>query len=174
MRIALTLLLLFVIPTLPAAAQSRTENSLLNAISVVGPEFRETITKVSADEADPNPGTWYLFALKGSTTGAVYSLEVSGGELTRARPSFNLKQLFARPTPLNLEKLVVDSPEAFEIARDFSAKNGRQLGNVSFILTQEGKAAAPVWQIWCYDLRGDYFAYLEVSAFSGEILASQN
>jgi len=169
---------LFVIGFLAVTAhlpgQSREGNTALNALTVLGPEFRNFVTKMSADSADPNPATWYLFALKGSTTGALYSFEVSGAEVTSERPSFNLGQLFSRPTPINLEKVVIDSPEAFELAREFSIKKGKSLGSVSFILIQEGDEATPVWQMWLYDLSGDYYAYLEISTATGEILSSDN
>jgi len=162
------------IGTGPLFAQAREGNTALNALTVIGPEFRNYVTKISADSADPNPATWYLFALKGSTTGALYSFEISGGEVTSENPSFNLGQLFSRPTPIDLAKVAIDSPEAFAIADQFSQSKGKSLGSVSFVLIQKGEEANPIWQIWLYDLSGSYYAYLEISAATGEILSSSD
>ncbi|MGB8467337.1 MAG: hypothetical protein WCE49_20485, partial [Terrimicrobiaceae bacterium] len=45
--------------------------------------------------------------------------------------------------------LDIDSPTAFEIARQFAAANDKHLDTVSYVLQQTGSDSAPIWQVWC-------------------------
>jgi hypothetical protein len=154
-----------------AHAQS-VSNSALGALSVLPPQYQGYVVKLSADNGNPNPPQWYVLAYRGSLEAGLFSIAIADGEIVQEKPSLNLGELFKSPSPIAVERIAIDSPTAFEIARELAAANGRELDTVSYILQQTGPDSAPVWQVWCYDRGGRYFGYLEIAATSGAVISA--
>ncbi len=145
----------------------------LDTIQVLPPEYRRGIVKVSADDGNPNPETWYFQARNANKANDVYSLEVTNGVLNLEKPSFNLGALLGKPTPINLAKLEIDSLGAWDIAVDYCRSHGKRLGTVSYVLEQEGASAAPIWSVWCYDPAGNDIGELQILATNGSIISAR-
>jgi hypothetical protein len=145
-------------------------NSALGALSILPPEYQGYVVKLSADNGDPDPPQWYILAY--SPENGLFSITIAKGEIVQEKPSLNLGELFKSPSPIATERIAIDSPTAFEIAKQFAAANGRNLGTVSYVLQQTGADSAPVWQIWCYDHGGRYFGYLEIVATNGNVISN--
>jgi len=143
------------------------------AFALLPERFQGGVVKLSADNADPLPDTWYFIAHNADKGGAFYSITVSGGEITETKPSLDLRALLRDPVRINLEKMEVGALGAWNAAKEFSQRKGKTLGTVSYALQQDGEGAVPIWSVWCYDSAGSYFAVLKVSASSGEVLSSE-
>ncbi|MGC1479765.1 MAG: hypothetical protein WA771_04625 [Chthoniobacterales bacterium] len=163
---AVSILLTTLAITFTSHAQSVT---LLEAIAVLPPEYRNGILKVSADEANPNPSTWYFQARNAAKASDVYSLEVTDGALDVEKPSFNLSILLGQTTPIDVSRLELDTPGLWRVISANTASSGRGVYSASYKLSQTGDNAAPVWQVWCYDSNGDEIAELNVLATTGAV-----
>lgn len=147
--------------------------SLAEAIAVLPTEYQREIIKVSADDANPNPETWYFTARNSDKANDVYSLKVSKGRLTLEKPSFNLGAILGKPTALDLKQLELDTLAIWKITAANCARRGRALVTASYVVEQTGYSAAPVWKVWCYDSNGDEFAQLDILATNGSIISSR-
>ena len=149
-------------------------NTALGALSILPPEYQGYVIKLSADNGDPDPPQWYVLAYRGSPEEGLFSITIARGEIVQEKPSLNLGELFKSPSPIDVERMTIDSPAAFDIASHYAAANGRDLATVSYILQQTGADSAPVWQIWCYDRGGRYFGYLEIAATNGTVISTDD
>jgi hypothetical protein len=147
-------------------------NSALGALSVLPPQYQGYVVKLSADNGNPDPPQWYILAYRGSPEEGLFSIAIANGEIVQEKPSLNLGELFKNPSPIVLDRIAIDSPTAFKIAREVAAANGRDLDSVSYVLQQAGADSAPVWEIWCYDRAGRYFGYLEIVATNGSVIST--
>ena len=129
--------------------------------------------KVSADDGDPDPQQWYFVAYRGNPDGGLFSIVVADGRIIQERASLNLGELFRTPSPIALKRIVVDSPDAFAIALSYAEANGKKLETVSYVLQQRGRAAIPVWEVWCYNPGGRQIGYLEIAATDGTVLSNE-
>jgi hypothetical protein len=84
-----------------------------------------------------------------------------------------LRELLTNPTPINLSKIQVGSAAAWAAAENFAQSIGRTLGTASYVLTQHGPGAAPIWAVWCYSPDGSYFGLLKMLATDGTIILSE-
>ncbi len=163
---------------LPLAAQTQPTDPtpggfLASATQVLPPQYRNGIVKVSADDGNPNPETWYLLARNADKANDTYAIEIEGGAVTKEKPSFNLGAVIGQPSSIDLSRVAIDSSAAWDIAATFSETKGRQLGTVSYVLEQEGASAAPIWSVWCYDPAGDDIGELRILATNGAIISSE-
>ena len=97
---------------------------------------------------------------------------VANGEIVQEKPTFNVGELFKIPNPIAIERITIDSRSAFEIASQFAAANDQTLASVSYVLQQTGADSSPIWKLWCYDRRGSYFGYIEISATNGTLIST--
>jgi hypothetical protein len=148
-------------------------NSALGALSILPPEYQGYVVKLSADNGDPDPPQWYVLAYRDNPEGGLFSITIANGEIVQEKPSLNLGELFRVPNVIEVERMTIDSPAAFDIAQQFAAANGKSLATVSYVLQQTGADSAPLWQIWCYDRRGQYFGYLEIVATNGSVVSNE-
>jgi hypothetical protein len=156
----------------PEQEPTQDVNSALGALTSLPPEYQNFVVKVSADNGTPDPPRWYILAYRGSPEEGLFSIIVANGEIVQEKPTFNVGELFKVPTPIAIERITVDSRSAFEIASQFAAANDQTLESVSYVLQQTGADSAPVWKIWCYDRRGSYFGYIEISATNGTLIST--
>jgi hypothetical protein len=145
-------------------------NSALDAFRALPAEFQNGVLRLSADDARPDPGTWFFVAMNTDRTRLPVNIEVSDGQVIRRSPTLNPRTLITGASPINWRSIGIDSTDAWEIARNFASERGRRLSSASFVLQQEGRGAAPIWSIWLYDARGSQIGFLSVLATNGSIL----
>ena len=148
-------------------------NSALGALRILPPEYQAFVVKVSADDGNPDPSEWYILVYRGGSEGGLFSITIGNGEIVQLKPSLNLGELFRNPNPIAVDRIAVDSRDAFQIAQQLAASNGKDLGTVSYVLQQTGEEATPVWQIWCYDPTGRYFGYVAIAASDGIVISTE-
>ena len=156
----------------PEQAPAPDVNSALGALNTLPPEYQNFVVKVSSDNGTPDPPQWYILAYRGSPEEGLFSIIVANGEIVQEKPTFNVGELFKIPTPIAIERITIDSRSAFEIASQFAAANDQTLQSVSYVLQQTGPDASPVWKLWCYDRRGSYFGFIEISAANGTLIST--
>lgn len=164
-------LALFLASTVWLFAQPANPDGVKAAIAAVPAHLRDGIVKITADNGNPNPPTWYIVAKNAG--GEVFSVSVADGQVTEEKPSLNFRALFTQPAPIDLARLSVGSDGAWTIAQNYASKKGRALGSVSYALEQKGRAAAPLWSVWCYAPDGSYIGYLEILATTGAVISSE-
>jgi len=135
--------------------------------------FQNGILRLSADNGRPNPETWYLVARDRSEDAAPRNFTVVDGQVASQRVALNLRTLLNAPSPISLDRVQVDSRDAWDIAQRFSANQGSRLGSVSYLLQQEGRNAAPIWTVWCYEPNGRYIGVVSFLATTGAITSSR-
>jgi hypothetical protein len=159
-----------------AAAQfdgGQAGRSALAALSILPDNYAQNVVRVSADNADPDPETWYVMTYKGTMNSPLRSLAISDGEIKRDDASYNPAAYLRSRTPINPDRVLIDSPRAYQIAEAYCIANNKQLDSVSFALSQQGKAAVPVWEIWCYDSKEKPLGYLKISATEGSVFTAK-
>ncbi len=156
----------------PAPATATTPGGFLDAVQTLPPEYRQGLVKVSADDGNPDPETWYFLARNANKANDVYSLEVEGGALTQEKPSLDFRALLGKPTAISLAQVQIDSLGAWDIAALWCQSRGQRLATASYVLKQTGASAAPVWSVWCYDPDGNTIGEVQILATSGSIISS--
>jgi hypothetical protein len=142
--------------------QSMDSKGALACLEALPEKYRNGVLKLSADNADPDPDTWYVSAQAGPDDKGMRSIEVASGQIISDKPALGLREIFSSAKPLDLSKVQLDSREIFDIAQQFAGANGKQIGTVSFVLNQQGSSAVPIWSVWCYGPKGTYFGELQL------------
>lgn len=135
-------------------------------------KYRDGVLKLSADNAAPNPDTWYAVAQKGDSDSDIHNLTLAGGQLVSDRRTLGLREIFGQASPVTLSKVQVDSRDAFAIAQKYAKANGKTVGSVSFALQQKGSSSAPVWSVWCYSPSGSYQGLMQLLATDGTVISN--
>lgn len=135
-------------------------------------KYRNGILKLSADNADPDPETWYVSAQAGRDDKGMRSIEVASGQIISDKPALGLREIFSSVKPIDLSKVLLDSREIFDIAQQYAVANGKQIGTVSFVLNQQGSSAVPIWSVWCYGPKGSYFGEMRLLATDGTVISN--
>lgn len=148
-------------------------NTALVALAAVPPDYADAVVKLSADNAHPDPGTWYAMAFKGGLGGSLHSIAVSGGEVVQNEPSLNIGTLVRNHTAIDTARVAIDSPQVYALAQTYCAANNAVMTSASFVLTQAGKGAVPLWEIWCYDAGENQLGYLKLSAVDATVLSTE-
>ncbi len=171
-----TLLLSFMLLPLVASAQfdgGQTGHSAVAALSILPDNYAQNVVRVTADNAAPDPETWYVMTYKDTMNSPLRSLAISDGEIKRDETSLNPAAYLRSRTPINPDRVKIDSPRAYQIAEAYCIANNKELDSVSFALSQQGKAAVPVWEIWCYDKKEKSLGYLKISATEGSVFTAK-
>lgn len=135
-------------------------------------KYRNGVLKLSADNANPDPTTWYVVAKAGGGDSGIRNITVASGEVTSDTPALGLRQIFSSDKPVNIAKVEIDSRDAFEIAQRYANANGKTIGSVSFVLNQKGSSAVPIWSVWCYGPSGNYFGEMQLLATDGSVISN--
>jgi hypothetical protein len=139
--------------------QAMDSKGALACLEALPEKYRSGVLKLSADNADPDPDTWYVSAQAGRDDKGMRSIQVASGQIISDKP-------------LDLSKVELDSREAFDIAQQYAGANGKQIGTVSFVLNQQGSSAVPIWSIWCYGPNGTYFGEMQLLATDGTVISN--
>jgi hypothetical protein len=137
--------------------QAMDSKGALACLEALPEKYRNGVLKLSADNADPDPDTWYVSAQAGPDDKGMRNIQVASGQIISDKPTLGLREIFSSANPLDFSKVQLDSREAFDIAQQYAGANGKQIGTVSFVLNQQGSSAVPIWSVWCYGPNGTYF-----------------
>ena len=144
----------------------------LACLEALPEQYRNGVLKLSADNANPDPDTWYVSAQAGPDDKGMRSIEVASSQIISDKPALGLREIFSSAKPLDLSKVQLDSREIFDIAQQYAGANGKQIGTVSFALNQQGSSAVPIWSVWCYGPNGTYFGELQLLATDGTVISN--
>lgn len=146
--------------------------SALAALDALPDKFHMGVLKLTADNANPNPKTWYFTAQEGGPDTPIHSIVVEDGQVIRNRLSLGIREIFSNPSAIDFAKVGVDSTAAYAIAAAYASANNQTLGGVSFALQQKGGAAMPIWSIWCYSQSGSYLGRMDLLASDGTVITN--
>ncbi len=155
-----------------SALQATDSKGALACLEALPEQYRNDVLKLSADNAAPDPDTWYISAQSGRDGKGMRSIQVASGQIISDKPALGLREIFSSAKPLDLSKVQLDSREIFDIAQQYAGANGKQIGTVSFVLNQQGTSAVPIWSIWCYGPNGIYFGELKLLATDGTVISN--
>ena len=133
-------------------------------------KFRDGVLKLSADDAAPNPATWYLVVRENGDASNIHHLTMTGGQIASEGRTLGLREIFSGASPVSVDKVSVDSGDAFGIVQKYAAANGEKIKTVSFALQQSGEASALVWSVWCYGPSGSYLGLMKLLATDGAVI----
>jgi hypothetical protein len=152
--------------------QAMDPKGALACLEALPEKYRNGVLKLSADNANPNPDTWYVSAQAGRDDKGMRSIQVASGQIISDKPALGLREIFSSAKPLDLSRVQLDSREIFDIAQQYAGANGKQIGTVSFVLNQQGTSAVPIWSVWCYGPNGTYFGELKLLANDGTVISN--
>jgi hypothetical protein len=152
--------------------QAMDPRGALACLQAIPEVYRNGVLKLSADNANPNPDTWYVSVQVGRYEKGMRSFEVASGQIISDKPALGLREIFSSAKPLDLSKVQLDSREIFNIAQQYAGANGKQIGTVSFVLNQQGGSVVPIWSVWCYGPNGTYFGELKLLATDGTVISN--
>ena len=149
------------------------QNTALDAVQLLPASYRTGVLKISADNGNPNPPQWYFIARGGYGDGKLHSVTIQDGDIISDKPSLDLRTLIGDPSPIDFDRVKINSTDAWSAALKYASDKGRKLGSVSYALQQKGSKASPIWSVWCYDKAGSYIGLITLLATSGDILSSE-
>lgn len=170
MKLALSFLVVLISGVLNLSAQD--SGGALAALNALPPKYRDGVLKLSADNGTPNPPQWYITALNSGASDTIHSITITDGQITSEKLSLDLRSALQN-SPLNLSAIRIGSTEAWNAASSYCMGKGKKLGSVSYVLQQQGKDAAPLWSIWCYDKGDSYIGFLKLLATTGTVISSE-
>ena len=135
-------------------------------------KYQSSVYKLSADNAKPNPDTWYVVARGGADDSPFHNITMAGGQVVSDKITLGLRELISGPSPISLGRIQVDSGAAYALAERYAQANGKTLGGVSFALEQKGSDAAPIWSVWCYGVDGSYYGLMQLLATDGTVVSN--
>ncbi len=160
--------------TLCASAEKPDPLGAIAALAKLTPGLARDVVKVSGDNGNPNPGSWYIQTRDRNDANRQIRVIVTNGRIEEQKPRMDFRQAIAPSTAIDISEVRIDSGAVFEIARKYAEANGRQLGMVSYVLAQESRGASPIWSAWCYDPDENYFGMIRILAANGGILLTED
>lgn len=156
----------------PFLLQANDNAGAIASLNGLPEKYRNGVLKLSADNANPNPDTWYAVAQRDGKDSEIHNLTLAGGQIISDRRTIGLREIFGQASPLTLSKLNVDSRDAFAIAQKYAKANGMIVGSVSFALQQKGGSSTPIWSVWCYSPNGSYLGLMQLLASDGTVISN--
>lgn len=166
----LLVLLALIVPFF--ALQADDHAGALASLNALPAKYKDGVLKLSADNANPNPETWYVVAQRGGNDSDIHNLTIEGGQVVSDKRTIGLREIFGQASPVSLARVAVDSQDAFAIAQKYANANGKTVGSVSFALQQKGGSSAPIWSVWCYGPSGSYQGLLQMLATDGTVISN--
>lgn len=157
---------------LAAGARASERVSALDAWAALPDEFAGGVLRITADNGDPNPETWYFTAQAGGASSPMHTIVVERGQVISNRPTLGLREIFSAPAQMRGSEIRIDSTDAFAICQQYAMANNQRIASVSYALRQQGSQAVPIWSVWCYDARGSYLGRLDLLASDGSVIAN--
>ena len=117
----------------------------------------------------PNPKRWYVLARNRNEAGLLvknplYSITIADGQLSEAKRYVDARQIFNRRNFINIPSVRIDSSVAFSIARNALGPAAQGMRSASYQLTQTGRSADPIWDVWGYGSSNRYLGVVRLSA----------
>lgn len=163
---------LFLCIGLVCSAIADDKNGALANLRSLPPEYRHGVLKLSADNCDPNPDLWYLVARSDGKKGRIQQLEMASGQIVSSKAALGIREVLGSEKPIDIDKIEFDSRDAFDLAQSLARANNKTIGSVSFVLTQQGSSAAPIWHVWCYAPNEACFGQLQILATDGTVISN--
>ncbi|MEI6033502.1 MAG: hypothetical protein WCS65_04355 [Verrucomicrobiae bacterium] len=135
-------------------------------------KYQHGVLKLSADNANPNPDLWHLSVQSGGNNSNIHHLTMSDGQILSDGRTLGFREILSQASPISVDKMTVDSTDAFAIVRSYARANRLTVGSVCFALEQRGGSAAPIWSVWCYDPSGSYLGLMKILATDGRVLSN--
>jgi hypothetical protein len=148
------------------------------ALRALPPHFANAVVRLSADNGRPNPTRWYVLARNRKAGGLLvknplYSITLVDGQLSEAKQSFDVRHILNRRNFINIPSVRIDSSVAFSIAQNALGPAGQGMRSASYQLTQRGRAADPIWEVWAYGSSNRYLGVVKLSARTGTVISTE-
>jgi hypothetical protein len=148
------------------------------ALQALPPHFAREVVRLSADNGRPDPMRWYVLARNRAEGGLfvknpLYSITITDGEISEAKRFVDVRQIFNRRNFINIPSVRIDSSVAFSIARNALGPAGQRMRSASYQLTQRGRAADPIWEVWAYGNSNRYLGVVTLSARTGAVISTK-
>jgi hypothetical protein len=157
---------------LAAALQAADPDGAIACLQSLPAKYKNGVLKLSADNASPTPDAWYLVVQSGGDDSNIHNLSMAGGQILSNKRTLGFREIFSQASPMALDRVVVDSRDAFGIAQRYARANRMTVGSVSFALQQSGDSAVPVWSLWCYGPSGSYLGFMNILATDGTVVSN--
>ncbi|MEO6847264.1 MAG: hypothetical protein ABI443_07070 [Chthoniobacterales bacterium] len=142
-------------------------------VAALPDKYKNTIIKISADGGKPNPLDWYITARNTDRNRAVYNVTIAHGDIRDEGHTRDPRAMLSMASPINIEKLLIDTDVAWKVAQDFVHAKGKTLGSISYVIEQDGKNATPTWSLWCYSPHNGYIGMVKILATTGDVITSK-
>ena len=103
----------------------------------------------------------------------LYSVTITNGQLSEAKRFIDARQIFNQRNFVNLASVRIDSSVAFSIARNALGPAGQRMRSASYQLTQNGRGADPIWEVWGYGNSNRYLGVVKLSARTGTVISTK-
>jgi hypothetical protein len=148
------------------------------ALQALPAHFAREVVRLSADNGRPDPTRWYVLARNRSEAGLfvknpLYSITIADGQISEAKRFVDARQIFNRRNFINIPSVRIDSSVAFSIARNALGPAGQGMRSASYQLTQRGRAADPIWEVWAYGSSNRYLGVVKLSARTGTVMSTE-
>lgn len=175
----LTLLLLAAAISLSASLAGEPQTGARAALQALPPHFAREVVRLSADNGRPDPKRWYVLARNRNEAGLLvknplYSITIADGQLSEAKRFVDARQIFNRRNFINIPSVRVDSSVAFSIARNALGPAAQGMRSASYQLTQTGRSADPIWDVWGYGSSNRYLGVVRLSARTGAVISTKD
>ena len=148
------------------------------ALQALPPHLATPVVRITADNGRPNPTRWYVLARNRREASLflrnpLYSITITEGQLSEAKRFVDARQIFNQRNFINIPRVRIDSSVAFSIARNALGAAGERTRSASYLLTQRGNTADPIWEVWGYGNSNRYLGVVRLSARTGEVLSTK-
>ena len=130
------------------------------------------LVEITGDRGDPRPLEWKLVYRDASARGGVREFLASGDVVVSERTPLRGYPEIASSQPISLERLRVDSDEAFAIANKQAATRRLGFHWIDYTLQTHFTTGAPMWILRLFDNMGAQVGVIQISAEDGSVLKS--
>ena len=104
----------------------------------------------------------------------LYSITIADGQLSEAKRYVDARQIFNRRNFINLARVRVSSASHSPSRETPSVRKDAGMRSASYQLTQTGRSADPVWDVWAYGSSNRYLGVVRLSATSGAVISTKD
>ena len=133
-------------------------------------KYREGIIKIAGEASGRDPEEWAFVCRANHSSEGIVEINVKNGKISRQQASPGWRVPLGSNAPIALERVLVDSRGAHEIARRYVADKGLQLGSTKLTLEQADPTSDPVWSVWCFNGEGSYIGLMKLLAPTGDVI----
>jgi hypothetical protein len=83
-----------------SSLQAMDSKGALACLEALPEKYRNGVLKLSADNANPDPDTWYVSAQAGPDDKGMRSIEIASGQIISDKPALGLREIFSSASNL--------------------------------------------------------------------------